>query len=298
MKILVLELVGCHLGYLGCYGNEWVATPNLDALAAEGIVFDQHFAESPPIPFEPALSRKVDTIDELLDAVDDIDAGVVWIAGPRLTPPWDPDACITDYAEDDELTPWFEGATRVTPDDMPSVRATYAGVVTYLDAQLGNLFEALDDSWTIVVTASSGFALEELATGASGIGEESVHLPLIIRFADGRHAGERISALTQPSDLAATLRALLGLPATSGRDLMTLVRGEVESLRPSVIFVGGDFSAVRTQEWTLLRSADAPSRLYVKPDDRWEVNDVAPHHPEVVEKLEAELAQRKTGDAP
>jgi len=47
MKILCLNLTGLHLGYLGCYGNEWIETPHLDRLAAEGVVFDQHIADTP-----------------------------------------------------------------------------------------------------------------------------------------------------------------------------------------------------------------------------------------------------------
>src|SRR5262249_37107484 len=47
MKILVVEVSGLHLGFVGCYGNDWVATPNLDRLAAEGIVFAQHLADCP-----------------------------------------------------------------------------------------------------------------------------------------------------------------------------------------------------------------------------------------------------------
>ena len=45
MKIVVLEASALHLGFLGCYGNDWVATPNLDRLAAEGVVFDRHYAD-------------------------------------------------------------------------------------------------------------------------------------------------------------------------------------------------------------------------------------------------------------
>jgi arylsulfatase A-like enzyme len=298
MKILVLELAQCNLAYLGCYGNEWVATPNFDRLAAEGIVFDQHFAESPPLRFEPATFRAIDAIDDLPDVVADLpdEPGVVWIAGPRLGPPWIEDACITDYADDNERTPWFGSANRVTPDDVPACCDTYAGTITYFDAQLGNLLDALDETdRTLVVTASSGLAIDELATGGPGIGEESVHLPLIVRFADRRHAGDRISALTQPSDLAATLRTLLGIAADGpGRDLMPLIVGAAESLRPSVVCVHGDAASLRTPEWALLRTAESASRLFVKPDDRWEVNDVAPHHPEVVETLEAELAKMRT----
>ena len=53
MKILVVEASAVHLGFVGCYGNEWVATPNLDRLAAESVVFDQHIADAPE-PFAAA----------------------------------------------------------------------------------------------------------------------------------------------------------------------------------------------------------------------------------------------------
>jgi arylsulfatase A-like enzyme len=37
--------------YLGCYGNDWIHTPNLDALAREGVVFLDAFSEGlPTIP--------------------------------------------------------------------------------------------------------------------------------------------------------------------------------------------------------------------------------------------------------
>src|SRR5262249_31100418 len=32
--------------YLGCYGNAWIETPAVDALAARGVVFDQHFVDA------------------------------------------------------------------------------------------------------------------------------------------------------------------------------------------------------------------------------------------------------------
>lgn len=45
MRALVVEVPALACSYLGCYGNEWVATPSLDRLAAEGLVFDQHIAD-------------------------------------------------------------------------------------------------------------------------------------------------------------------------------------------------------------------------------------------------------------
>jgi arylsulfatase A-like enzyme len=45
MKVLVLQASALHLGFLGCYGNAWIATPCLDRLAAESVVFDLHIAD-------------------------------------------------------------------------------------------------------------------------------------------------------------------------------------------------------------------------------------------------------------
>ena len=46
MNVVVIACNGLHLGFLGAYGNSWIDTPNLDRLAAEGVVFDNHFPEN------------------------------------------------------------------------------------------------------------------------------------------------------------------------------------------------------------------------------------------------------------
>ncbi len=43
MNVVVLSFDVLPLNLLGCYGNEWVLTPHIDALAWQGIAFDQHF---------------------------------------------------------------------------------------------------------------------------------------------------------------------------------------------------------------------------------------------------------------
>src|SRR5689334_19823845 len=47
MRILVVVVDGLQPAFLGAYGNEWVATPFVDRWAAEGVVFDHHFADCP-----------------------------------------------------------------------------------------------------------------------------------------------------------------------------------------------------------------------------------------------------------
>ncbi len=49
MKAIVFVLRGCSASWLGAYGNEWIATPNLDRFAAEGVVFDRHISNCPDL---------------------------------------------------------------------------------------------------------------------------------------------------------------------------------------------------------------------------------------------------------
>lgn len=48
MNLVMIVADTFRWDYLGCYGNEWIETPNLDALAAESAVFDQCFGEGLP----------------------------------------------------------------------------------------------------------------------------------------------------------------------------------------------------------------------------------------------------------
>jgi arylsulfatase A-like enzyme len=50
MRVVVFAVRGCPIGWLGAYGNEWVATPNLDRFAAESVVFDRHVSDRPDPP--------------------------------------------------------------------------------------------------------------------------------------------------------------------------------------------------------------------------------------------------------
>jgi arylsulfatase A-like enzyme len=43
---VVVSFDRLHVGYLGCYGNDWIETPNLDRLATEAVIFDAHFSEN------------------------------------------------------------------------------------------------------------------------------------------------------------------------------------------------------------------------------------------------------------
>ena len=45
-----------QFNYLGCYGNKWIKTPNIDALAREGVLFENAYSEGlPTIPVRRAM---------------------------------------------------------------------------------------------------------------------------------------------------------------------------------------------------------------------------------------------------
>jgi arylsulfatase A-like enzyme len=396
MKAIVLVARGLQLGALGCYGNQWVATPALDGLAAEGIVFDQHFADcadpagarrawrtgryhlptptpiaenvagpdllatlraqgvhtclivddSRPSPDDFALgwdeaicvaaTEEMTPLEATLEAtgaalerLEQRDNWLLWIDLRTLQPPWDvPEEYQEPYFsaetaddEDEEDEEAEEASEPLTPlTDMPvglidagddtlylSLQASYAAVVTYLDAGIGPLLEALDgleggDEVLLLFTTDIGPNLGEhgvIGPIRAWLHDETIHLPLLVRLPSGAEAGRRVNALTQAVDLAATLADWFQTPLADahGRSLLPLARGEVEAIRPYACAarqVGEAIEyALRTPEWAFLLPVRADTddatrspRLYVKPEDRWEVNDVLQHHLDLAEQLE------------
>ncbi|KPJ64822.1 hypothetical protein AMK68_00420 [candidate division KD3-62 bacterium DG_56] len=56
MNIIVIMADSLRPDHLGCYGNRWIETPNLDRLAKESALFDRAYAEGlPTLPVRAAL---------------------------------------------------------------------------------------------------------------------------------------------------------------------------------------------------------------------------------------------------
>lgn len=353
MRILIVEPCGLHTAYLGCYGTDWVATPNLDRLAAEGIVFDQHFVDTPELTLHrgplqrsagtgryqwsgiaepagdivtlpgaircrrlccPALEDFA-TIGGAVEAWHADDCPVLWLEGPSLVPPWSlPEDLLSIYCEreeeeaDEALAPWPDpplGPVDLSPDELLRLQDTYAAVVTYWDALLGNLLNGLRargrlDEVVVWVTARAGLPLGEhgvVGQVVPPLHDELVHVPLVWRMPHATEAGLRVPALTQPVDLLPTLGDLLGVPIADvqGSSLRPLVLGQAEQVRPYACATLQDAWLLRTPELAFHLAPAAAPRLFVKPDDRWEVNDVRTRQPELADQLEAVL--RAFGEA-
>lgn len=195
---------------------------------------------------------------------------------------------------------------------------TFAAVVTALDAELGRVFEmlrtrGLDQTAAWLVTSDFGYPLGEhgqVGLHRPWLHEELVHLPLVLRLPGAAEAGRRVWAFTQPADLTPTLLDLYGvIPLPSdfrGFNLLPLAHGQAEKVRDEACsgleLNGAAELAIRTDEWALLLPVaahpdDPPRepRLFEKPDDRWEVNDLRPRNIERADELEALLRSTAPG---
>lgn len=235
--------------------------------------------------------------------------GLAWIHTSSLRLVWDaPRELRNSLAEDEEDLPprtISVPAERLPADVDPDVRLgwrrAYAGQIMVLDQCLAALREALAprlEETLLIVAGGRGFPLGEHGWVGLGPGrplhEELLHFPLLVRAPHnddsrpGDQAG-RAAELIQPPDVTATLRDWLGLtedPTSDARSVLPLIEGGPVAWRDSIrAATRGGQAALRTADWFLLESSDAPPRLYVKPDDRWERNDVADRCADVVEEL-------------
>ncbi len=55
-NVIVLMLDTLSAKFMGCYGNEWIKTPNMDRLAKEGVLFENWYTEGlPTVPCRRAM---------------------------------------------------------------------------------------------------------------------------------------------------------------------------------------------------------------------------------------------------
>jgi hypothetical protein len=200
---------------------------------------------------------------------------------------WDfPLAYRQRYQIDEDPDPYADVALpeiagqNIDLDIVQSVREAYSGGVTVFDEALSGLLAFLEESGlnrntVLLIMGVRGFSLGE--HNHIGVNDElygeNVHLPLFIRFPDAssyclRRAGFRSQTLLQPADVFSLLQ----------KDDLPEEPDAVHSL----LRVGG--KVIVTPDWYVYKRSSG-DELYVKPDDRWEVNDVADRCPHVLEEI-------------
>ena len=184
-----------------------------------------------------------------------------------------------------------------SPDDLFGFSCSYAGQITALDECLGAFWEAisdrLDDDTIFVVTSPRGYPLGEhgIVGGDPTIGSDTcevvklyselLHVPCMIYRKGSQNASMRVPSLVQPCDLGTTLREWLALESESKSRSLFDIASRV-MVEPSIAVASHDSQlAIRTGAWLARiphiddQNGGAAKELFLKPDDRWDANDIA-----------------------
>jgi iduronate 2-sulfatase len=203
----------------------------------------------------------------------------------------------------------------VTDDQARTLIHGYYAAVSYMDAQLGRVLDALDEldlakQTVIVLWGDHGWHLGDHGQWCKHTNyEEAAHIPLIVCAPDAAAgtplgAGTRTQALVESVDLYPTLCELAGLPAPSGLNgasFAALLRNPAAQTKDHIIHVypRGEMigRAIRTARHRLVewRKPNAPAdtavfELYDYQADPGETKNLAESEPQVVSTLRAILA--------
>jgi hypothetical protein len=149
-----------------------------------------------------------------------------------------------------------------------------------------------------VATSPRGFPLGEhgvVGGHGSGLYGELTRVPWLARWPDGVGRAVRAQDLVQPADLFATVANWLQLPVPSpswSRDIRLLAESpdQPRGWDRAVVFSGTQ-RRLHVPYWAADLDTGPSTRLFVKPDDRWEVNDVAVRCPQVVAEAQQACAE-------
>ncbi|HLU41818.1 MAG TPA: alkaline phosphatase family protein [Microthrixaceae bacterium] len=119
------------------------------------------------------------------------------------------------------LHPFVEAAQVIVPSpddplDQRQLQATYYGMVTEVDHQVGRVLDHLDatgmaDDTLVVLTSDHGEQLgDHWLVEKLGFFDQSFHIPLIVRWPAGGRAGATVDAFTENVDVLPTILDLVG----------------------------------------------------------------------------------------
>lgn len=195
----------------------------------------------------------------------------------------------------------------LTPALVAELEALYDNGIAWTDDAFSALLALLarhglyDDA---IVVALSDHGEEFLDHGSSNHGrtlyQEQVHVPLLIRLPEGRHAGRVVEEPVALVDIAPTLLALAGLPVPAdfqGASLLDLIEGTDDPARAErpIYFESPltrlGLQGLRKGRWKLIRNVRHGSvELYDLSEDPGEQHDLADEEVAVREELTARLA--------
>ncbi|MGI9427427.1 MAG: sulfatase-like hydrolase/transferase [Bythopirellula sp.] len=241
-------------------------------------------------------------------------SSLAWLHCRGLYGPWDAPWSLREDLLDDEdpaAADFVQPPTALhdieDPDVLLNYRTAYAAQVSLLDACIGAFVSAVETLFAgsemlVLLASSRGFALGEHGSVGSDCVElygERLHLPWFVYPCGNTTPLPRWSSLSQPADIGCTLLDWFGIAETAGRSdgisCVPALSGTVgDDRRVAVSANAQGERVVRTPAWMLRKQSSDQgaevAKLFTKPDDRWESNDVAELCPQIVEQLTTLLA--------
>lgn len=206
---------------------------------------------------------------------------------------------------DEMLAPWPR-----SPEIIQASLADYYGLISHLDAKVGEIIETLKknglyDNTIIVYAADNGLAIGSHGLlGKQSLYEDCMKVPLILS-GPGIPKEKVTDALVYLYDLYPTLCSLSRIRAAEGidgKDLGPVLKGTSDGVRKSLFTVyRNTVRAVRTEGWKLILY---PQRKYTQlfnlQDDPLEINNLA-GQPDYLSKIDSLTVllkdwQKATGD--
>ncbi len=220
--------------------------------------------------------------------------------------------------------PWQASEGMPVPERIPPYpwngrdrnRMNYLRSIQAIDEGLGRIFDLLEaqgqlDNTCIIFTSDNGFFLGEHRRGDKRLAyEESMRIPLLVRFPKRAKPGTAREEMVLNIDVAPTLIDLAGEPVPGemqGRSLAPLLRGGTPRWRKSFLYEYFEEAwlpgiptmlAVRTPQWKYITYPDRPGEgeeLYDLVHDPIEMHNLAqdPAHARTLGRMRAELKRLK-----
>lgn len=187
--------------------------------------------------------------------------------------------------------------------DKERIRSLYYGEIAFNDDSLGRLLDHLEESGIAdetIVLFTSDHGEEFWEHGRFGhhktLFEESIHVPLVLRYPGVVTAGERVSRPVETLQVAPTLLRLAGLePSQGSRGLLESSPAD-EAVYSQLRSDGRDLYSVRAFPWKLIVDLAAGSKSLFNLVDAPGEGAVA-DNAEQLRRLERHLAERLRSDA-
>jgi len=309
---------GCGAGWTVVTDDPAMLPQDLAAVARR---IEVALSARPEVADEPEETALGQLMAAATAAVQAAPQGCVWCHATSLGRVWDaPEGFRDAYVDPDDppppagvSVPTFTVNAGTDPDLLVGIRHLFAGQVTLLDHALAPLLATVPAEWCILLCGIRGLALGlHGIVGPARPGDddtpfgEIVHLPVIFHEPAGLLAAQRDHVLAIPADLGVTVAGHLGGAGRGsggagptgpwdGHDLWPVLNGGPPP-RDRVVIHGRAATAVATAAWHLVAAGDAARiggthgpRLFAKPDDFFEISDVANRSPAVTEELLALL---------